>query len=338
MNKDMNMQKLEVLAIGDIVIDAFIKLEDAEETCDVDHENCKLCVRFGDKVPYKSLDVLNAVGNAPNAAVSCARLGLNTGILTYVGGDQYGIDCIEELKRNNVITDYVHTEQDKKTNYHFVLWYDVDRTILIKHEEFSYSMSGIPSGTEAPKWIYLSSLREGSLPMYAEISKYLSDNPDIKLAFQPGVFDMKLGVEKLKDIYARSEIMCCNVEEAQRILNEKSRDLKVLLVKMREMLSTKTIIITDSINGAYAYDGSEMLFIPVYPNAPFERTGSGDAFFSTIVAALAKGKTIKEALIWAPINAMSVVQQIGAQRGLLSEEKLLEYLKDAPESYQLKKF
>ena len=37
-------KQLDILAIGDITTDAFIKLEDAEVHCDVDKENCKLCV------------------------------------------------------------------------------------------------------------------------------------------------------------------------------------------------------------------------------------------------------------------------------------------------------
>jgi hypothetical protein len=34
---------------------------------------------------------------------------------------------------------------------------------------------------------------------------------------------------------------------------------------------------------------------------------------------------------------MSVVQQVGAQKGLLSREKLEEYLKNAPGEYKLSK-
>jgi hypothetical protein len=34
---------------------------------------------------------------------------------------------------------------------------------------------------------------------------------------------------------------------------------------------------------------------------------------------------------------MSVVQEIGAQRGLLTREKLEEYLKNAPSEYQVRK-
>jgi len=70
------------------------------------------------------------------------------------------------------------------------------------------------------------------------------------------------------------------------------------------------------------------------PKPPYERTGAGDAFSSTIVTALALGKTLSEALQWGGINSMSVVQYIGAQAGLLSREKLEEYLKNAPEDYK----
>ena len=331
------MNKLDVIAIGDIVIDAFIRLKDAEETCDIDKKNCKLCVRFGDKVPYESVDICTAVGNAPNAAVSCARLGLHAGLLTYVGSDENGKNCISELAKNGVSATYVHTEDGMKTNYHYVLWYDVDRTILIKHEAYNYSTEGLPTGDEAPKWIYLSSLGENSLSMYAQIETYLKENPSVKLAFQPGIFDIKQGHAKLKNIYTRAEAESCNLEEAQRVLEESTRDPKILLQKMYDLLGTKNIIITDSIDGAYAYDGTDSYFIPVYPHVPFERTGAGDAFFSTIVAGLAQGNTLQEVLLWAPINSMSVVQQIGAQRGLLTMSKLEEYLKNAPEDYKLKK-
>ena len=57
------MEKIDILAIGDTVIDAFIRLKDAEVTCDIDKENCRISMRFGDKVPYESVEICNAVGN-----------------------------------------------------------------------------------------------------------------------------------------------------------------------------------------------------------------------------------------------------------------------------------
>jgi ribokinase len=79
--------------------------------------------------------------------------------------------------------------------------------------------------------------------------------------------------------------------------------------------------------------------MPLYPDPapPVERTGAGDAFASTFVAALARGNTIEGALQWAPINSMNVVQYVGAQNGLLNEAKIAEYLRNSPDWYRPKK-
>ena len=75
--------------------------------------------------------------------------------------------------------------------------------------------------------------------------------------------------------------------------------------------------------------------MPMYPDPsdPVDRTGAGDAFASTFTAAIALGKTPDEALAWGPINSMSVVQYVGAQKGLLSREQLEQFLADRPAEY-----
>lgn len=327
-------KKIEFLAIGDIVVDAFIKLKDAHVTCKIDNTNCEICMPFGDKIPYEDVKVLNAVGNSPNAAVSASRLGLKSALMTYVGSDRYGEDCLEQLKKENIITDFINIEKNAKTNYHYVLWFGVERTILVKHTEFNFKFPKLEN-TEID-WIYLSSLASNSLPYHLEIAEYLKTHPNTKLAFQPGTFQMKLGTEVLKDIYAHTEIFFCNVEEAQRILNEESRDIKIL-AKGIHNLGPKIVAISDGPNGAYASDGENIYFTPIYPDtAPaVDRTGAGDAFASTFTSAIALGKSLPEALSWGPINSMSVVQYVGAQEGLLSREKLEELLKNSPENYKI---
>ncbi len=334
------MKKIDFLAIGDIVIDAFIKIKDAHVHCKIDTDACELCLRFGDKVPYESLNVIAAVGNSPNAAVSAARLGLNTALMTNIGDDQNGKDCLAVLEKEKIDTTFVTTEKDKITNYHFVLWYDIDRTILIKHQSYERHWLDTKEASEisTPLWIYLSSLGEDSLPFHTEISDYLNKHPEVKLAFQPGTFQMKFGTEALKDIYQRTEVFFCNLEEAKRILN--SEDNKVLnLSKGIALLGPKMVVISDGPNGAYLYLNDELWHNPIYPDIapPVERTGAGDAFSSTFTAALALGKTPLEAFSWGPVNSMSVVQYIGAQEGLLNREKLEEYLKVAPENYKISK-
>ncbi|HEV7423980.1 MAG TPA: carbohydrate kinase family protein [Candidatus Paceibacterota bacterium] len=325
----------DIISIGEIAIDAFIRLKDASTHCDINKENCQICMAFGTKIPYESVTEVPAVANAGNASVSAARIGLRSALVANMGADRNGNLCLESLKKDGVSTEFIRAHKDKDTNYHYVLWFEDDRTILQKHSDFDYKLPDLGN----PKWIYLTSLGEKSLPYHEEILEYLEEHPDVKLAFQPGIFQIKMGSSKLKGIYEKTEVFFCNVEEAKTILNiEQHDEIKDLLKKMRE-LGPKTVVITDGPRGSYSYDGTEFLSMIPYPDPkpPFERTGAGDAFSSTVIEALILGKTLAEALAWGGVNAMSVVQYIGAQKGLLSREKLEEYLKNAPEDYKAKK-
>jgi ribokinase len=328
-------KEYDFVAIGDTVTDAFIRIKEASVSCDLNREKCKLCLAFGDKVPYESVEIIKAVGNSANAAVSACRLGLTTALVSNLGDDENGKDCLSTLERNGINIEFMKINHNKDTNYHYVLWYEDERTILVKHQEYNYSLPDFGN----PKWVYLSSLAPNTLEYHSEIAQYLKSHPDIKLAFQPGTFQMKLGVEKLEGIYNRSEVFFCNIEEAKRILGI-LEDVKIQdLLKEMTKIGPKIIVITDGPKGAYAYDGTEMWFMPTYPDPkpPFERTGAGDAFASTFVSALALGLSIPEALSWGPINSMSVVQFVGARRGLLDRQTLERYLKEAPESYKAEK-
>ena len=320
--------KIDFLAIGDIVIDVFIKLKQAEIVGTPDTPNYKICLSFGEKVPYEDVFVIPAVGNASNAVISAARLGLKTALVSNLGNDRDGEDCISTLKKNNVKTDFVKVHSGLKTNYHYVLWYGAERTILIKHQDYPYALPDIGD----PKWIYFSSVNETAFPFHLKIADYLDTHPDTKLAFQPGKFEIKLGKEKLERIYKHSKIFFCNVEEANKILGSNILDVKELLKNMRQA-GPEIVVITDGPKGAYAYDGEDVYFIESFPDPkpPYSRTGAGDAFSSTVASAIILGKTLPEALAWGGVNSMAVVQQVGANVGLLAREKLEEYLQNAPD-------
>ena len=292
-------------------------------------------MRFADKIPYKDVTIIKAGGNSPDAAVSAARIGLSVGLLTHIGSDDNGRDCIDTLKENGIDTALVQIEAKTKTNYHYVLSYEAERTILIKHEAYNYKFIAPET---PPSWIYLSSVGSNTLGYHEEIVDYLEQNPEIKLAFQPGTFQMKLGTDKLARLYKRTEVFFCNKEEAQRILGNKEDDIKVQMSNMRT-LGPKLVCITDGPNGAYASDGENVWFIPMYPDPkpPVERTGAGDAFSSTVTAMLMLGRPIDEALVYGPVNSMNVVQYVGAQAGLLSLPEIEKWLAKAPENYKIKK-
>ena len=174
------------------------------------------------------------------------------------------------------------------------------------------------------------------------IADYLEANPKVRLAFQPGTFQIQLGFEELKRVYARTDILVVNMEEAQRLLKIDSagghaRDVKDMM-KQIAGYGPKMVAITDNTDGAYLFDGERSYHMPMYPDPrpAFERTGCGDAWASTFVSALCMGKSPLEALVWAPVNPMSVAQFVGSQEGLLTLDQLEWWLNRAPEEYKPK--
>jgi sugar/nucleoside kinase (ribokinase family) len=329
-----NHKKTTLICVGDVVIDAFIVLKQARVHEHPDREHLEICMPFADKIPYESLTVIPAVGNASNVAVGASRLGIATSMLTAIGDDYYGTQILDQYRKEHVDAKLVKVNKGKPTNYHFVLNYGPERTILIKHQDYTYYD---PLKLDGVDWIYFSSIGEHTLPFHEKMVKHLIAHPETRMAFNPGTFQLKFGVKKLREIYRHAYALFVNREEAEHILGAKRDNIKELLQGLRK-LGPKVVVITDGPLGAYASDDDSCYFMPPYPDPrpPVSRTGAGDAFSTGFLSALIYGLSVPEALRWAPIESMHVVQYFGAQAGLLKKPDLLRILAKSPKTYKPK--
>jgi len=335
-NESIMKQKYDLVCVGDVVIDAFIQLHEASVHCDLNHERCQLCMSFADKIPYESLVVAPAVGNASNVAVGASRLGLNTAMLAAIGKDHYGEEILDVYRKEGVSPEFVKVNPQKPTNYHFVLTFKAERTILIKHEDYEYvDPRALDRRTD---WLYFSSIGEHTLPLHHKIAAYMKRHPGVRMGFNPGTFQLRFGADKLKDVYKHTYVLFVNREEAELVAKKKEgADIRALFEALHK-LGPKIVAITDGPNGAYASNGTSRYFMPPYPDPkpPISRTGAGDAFSTGFLCALIYGLPVHEALRWAPIESMHVVQFFGAQTGLLTKAKLMQFLRKAPKAYRAK--
>ncbi|MFC5139855.1 carbohydrate kinase family protein [Actinomycetospora rhizophila] len=324
----------DVLYVGDLVTDTAIELiRDANTITYSDRAGPWLAMRSGAKLPFAGFQDFDACGNAANAAVAGTRLGLRAALAADVGKDDTGQRIVARLQEHGVDTHLVRVHPDQHSNHHFVLRHGAERTILVKHHEFAYRWSA-PTGSAVPRWVYFSSLSEHAGGYQDEIAQWLAGHPDVRLAFQPGTLQIRAGVDPLRAIYRRAEVVIMNREEAVAVTGGDHADVHDLLARLHALGPAK-VVVTDGPEGAYASDGDEHLWMPPYPDPapPVERTGAGDAFAATLVAALARGETWRTALRWAPVNSMNVVQRVGGQAGLLRLRELEELLARAGADY-----
>ena len=318
----MDDKKFDLISIGDSTIDTFIKIHDASIECDIHHEDCKICVKYGDKIPVDSI-AHGVAGNAANVAVGCAKLGLKTAIYTNLGDDDQGKTIKLALEKENVAPDYIKINKDKSSNLSVVLTFQGERTIFVYHQDWHYSLPNIAHSS----WVYLTSMSESFVNsnIITEVCNYV-DRSKAKLAFSPGTHQLKADIKRYPKLLEKCAVIIVNMEEAKKTLGvdqSETAETDDLLSRML-LLGQKTAVITDGVEGSYATDGNRNLKIASFPTKLVERTGAGDAYASGLISALALEEPLEEAMVWGAINAAHVIQKVGTQNGLMTKEELLK--------------
>jgi sugar/nucleoside kinase (ribokinase family) len=323
-------QRQDVVVVGDVATDFFIHIPDTSAAVRVGDDGQWLEIPFGTKLLSDKSAIVAAGGDAANAAVAFARLGLRVALAAFLAHDQFGRDLLFGLHVERVNTNLVHIDNLTETNRNYILWYGADRTIFVRHQNFNYHWPHLrPS--EVPAWIYLTSVGSNSLEYENQILEWLEENPAVHLAFRPGTAQLEAGAAGLAHLCARSEVLILAEDDAKAFVGEGSKETDDLLGELLA-LGSRSVVLADRDGGARAADGEHHYVVPPFPDSTpvYERTGADDAFAATIVAGLIIGLPLEHALRRAPINAMSVKHEIGAQTGLLHEKALARYLDEAP--------
>lgn len=319
----MDNSQLNLLSIGDASMDSFVTPSESEIQCKLDTKECYVCFSYGDKIPVKNLD-FSVGGNAANNAVGVTRLGLRTAIVITLGDDNIGHQIIASLEKEQVDQTYVIEQAETSSNYSIVINYGGERTIFTYHAPRSYEF---PVALPKVPWVYLTSMGQSFSPFYKHVADWLTKNPDIKLAFNPGSWQIRAGVEAIGNILSHTYLLFVNRQEAEKLAgNNGSSGKERELLESVNKLGPKLVVVTDGENGAFLFDGTKFLKVGILPVDAYERTGAGDAFGSGFLSAVLYGKSLDEALLWGTVNSASVIGYTGPQKGLLKKEDLNTWL------------
>lgn len=316
---------LDLISIGDATIDVFVQIHDAEIKCNLNKQNCQLCIEYGDKIPVDKLTHLVA-GNAANNAVGSVRLGMKSGIYVNVGSDSSGKQIVEKLKQEGIDCRFIKENNGMESNLSTVLNFKGERTIFVYHQPWKYNLPDL----DKTKWVYFTSIAPSftQCNLISQLEQYIQ-RTGAKLFYNPGTYQIKAGVKKSLHLLSLTEVLIVNLEEAKRILGideQKKVEIKKLLKKLCD-LGPRMVVITDGEKGSYGFNGEKYFSLGIFPAHLVEMTGSGDAYATGLLAGLFYGKDLSEAMRWGAANGASVVEYIGPQEGLLTYEKMQERLK-----------
>lgn len=319
---------LDILCIGDAKIDIFLNIPDDDPHFNLDGSKEHLLLEYGKKINVTNYKK-DVGGNAANTAVGLARLGKNVGLCAEIGTDEFSNFLIKTLEKENLNTNFLKQDENKPTSFSISINYNGERTILSEHVKRSHSFNFLHTTAQ---FIYLTSLGEEWKSAYEQVLK-LVNNKGVLFAFNPGTLQIEERGKLIMDLIEESDYLFVNREEAENLLygkdsglSDEKKEIKKILFGLKS-LGAKNVVITDSIKGSFAIDKNNKYFhLDALKVDVVEKTGAGDAFNAGFIAALIERKDINEALIWGSLNASSVIQKIGAQKGLLKKEEMLDKL------------
>lgn len=257
--------------------------------------------------------VFSTGGGATNAAVTFARQGLPVSFMGKIAHDPAGMAVVSDLQNDGVDTSLIAYDQELSTGYSTLLVApDGSRTIFVyRGASEDFRAQDFDFNRFEGNWVYISSLA-GDME-FAEHVVHVAKEKGMKVAINPGRKELEQA-DRLKQLLHRVDVLSVNKEELQLLVEGDSDEA---LVRHASDMAPTTIM-TDGPNGVTATDRRYVVKAGMYEDVPvLDRTGAGDAFSSGLVAQLALGASLKDAIVFASANSTSVVGQVGAKGGIL---------------------
>lgn len=312
----------DVITIGTATRDIFLGsplfkvLNDPKHLSTIGFETGEAqCFALGAKVKVDTF--VSAVGgDAANAAVTFARQGFKTAVVARIGDDESGHTIEKELKDEKITV--LNPHHKGETDYSTILMAaGGERTILV-HRGTQFSRKDIPFTKLKAKWAYIA---PANIPVsiIKEIFATLKKNK-VKIALNPSRYYIEKATKDLKLFMLEADVVIMNREECAELTGVPFAKEKLLFKKLLDMVKGVAIM-TDGPRGALASSGQHFYRCGTFKeHLPTYRTGAGDAFGSGFVAGFMRTNDMGYALRLAAANSTSVIEHIGAQKGILTKK------------------
>ncbi len=308
----------DIVTIGGAVQDLFFLSPDYEVRGD------DLVFTWGEKFVVDNLFV-DVGGGACNSAVGFSRLGLKTALWSQIADDPAGDLVLRRLKSEKISLDFVKVVEGGATSLSCIFVDETGERSIVMFRGGNDELDLGQVNREkllSTRWLFVAELTGNPTPLITQIAKDAVDK-NVKLVLVPGLEQLEQGPEKLKEILQRTEVLIFNDFEVGKFLGRGERQ-KYSPEEIKEMLGeiydfgVGLVVITKDVEGAQAYDGDIFYSHPA-PEVenPTDTTGAGDAFAAGFVAELVEGRGVDRALELGTKNAGAVIQEFGAQTGLV---------------------
>ncbi|MTH54995.1 ribokinase [Bacillus mangrovi] len=241
-------------------------------------------------------------GKGANQAVAAARLGAEVYFAGCIGDDPYGEAILANLQANRVNTDYLKILPGEASGTAHIVLAEGDNSIIV---------------VQGANKKVTPSIADAALPILKEADLVLiqQEIPD-ETVEHVSALCKEHGVRLLLNPAPARQVSQA-VLDAASFLTPNETEARFLF-GADEPLETypNKLIITQGSNGARYHNGEKIITVPAFSVQPVDTTGAGDTFNAAFAVAIAEGKPLAEALLFANRAASISVTKFGAQGGM----------------------
>ena len=347
--------RLKAITVGSATVDviATVASDDIERMTLHNSTTSFLLLEPGRKVDASSV-ITQTGGGAVNAAVSLARQGLDVSALVKLGNDHNAEKVIDRLTQEGIGTDLVRTcEGDAlgEATAVSVMIASHDRNAAIFTHRgangFLAEDDVAPEAFEGANLVYVTNLSNDSADRFPSIVAH-AKAAGAFVAVNPGIRQLSRKTDPFFDSLRHVDLLVCNYEEARALVPAlvnrtgwerlsaplpdgeagpclEIEGFRLTLADYTRRLSDlgpRFIAVTHGAQGSYMSDDTGLHHQPAIQTTVLGTVGAGDAFASTLAAALLRGEDSARATLLAAHNAASVVRHVDAQGGLMTLKAL----------------
>ena len=249
-------------------------------------------------------------GCAPNIAVCASRLGLKTGVLGVLGGDELSATYVSHLLREGVYTAGVLRVKGAVAPVTYMFFDERGDCVTFYYPGISYEGVAPPKGLASSARALIVTVGNPQFNLRA-----LKEAKEAKALVVAGLKSDIYSYPKayVKKLVELSDMLVLNAQELNFIL-------KVLSLPSREELLKKyslTLVVTKGKEGSEVYAKDRTFSIPAVPPKKLESpVGAGDAYIGGLVTGLLKGYDEEEAAKIGAVVASYALESVGAQEAL----------------------
>ena len=267
-----------------------------------------------------------AGGKGANQAVAAARLGAATTLVGRVGSDGFGTTLRQGLRAAGVDDAAVIPDSQASTGIAAIAVADSgeNHIIVVPGANGTVGEDDVQRlSPYLPHHRHLLLQLEIPLPAVVAAAQ-AAQRSGVSVILDPAPAPGTLPA----DLYRAVDILTPNQGEAARLTGQAVESVAAAIAAGQQLRDrgAATVIITLGALGSVAVQGTEPIHVPAFEVPVVDTVAAGDAYNGALAVALAEGRSLREAMVWASAAAALTLTQPGAQSALPTRQQVETFL------------